>query len=274
MSNKQLVMKPSSVTASLLVCFIMVVVFTVANSYAIDPSSIVGAWLFDEGSGTIAKDESQYHNDGTITDAEWVEGVFGKALKFNGNSAYVEIPLSDSLDFAGKEEITVTVWANITGAGFNSGRIVDNSPINTTWGLSKEPFDSVLWRPVTAGGWLEARSGRLEQNQWYHFGATYDGTEARLYRDGELRPIADKPGKGALQRSGMSLVIGGQTGELEGNGVPSWFDGIIDEVMIVSGVLTEAEIKEVIEKGIAAVTLSVGFTGKLTTTWGHIKEQY
>lgn len=141
--------------------------------------------------------------------------------------------------------------------------------MNTSYGLAKEPFDSVLWRPIAEGGWVEARSGRLKQNQWYHFGATYDGNEARLYRNGELRPIAE--GKGALQRSGMSLVIGGQTGELEGNGVPSWFDGIIDEVMIVSGVLTEAEIKEIMERGIAAVTLAVGSAGKLATTWGALK---
>jgi len=40
----------------------------------------------------------------------------------------------------------------------------------------------------------------------------------------------------------MSLLIGGQTGALEGGGNPSWFDGMTDEVLIYNGVPSEDDI--------------------------------
>ena len=49
--------------------------------------NIVRGWLFDEGSGKTAKDASGNGNDGRIEGkAEWVEGVFGPALRFDGST--------------------------------------------------------------------------------------------------------------------------------------------------------------------------------------------
>jgi hypothetical protein len=48
---------------------------------AIDPKTIVGLWLFDEGSGNTAKDSSGNKNDGAFMGKPaWVDGKFGKAL--------------------------------------------------------------------------------------------------------------------------------------------------------------------------------------------------
>ena len=69
----------------------------------------------------------------------------------------------------------------------------------------------------------------------------------------------------------MSLVIGGQTGALEGAGNPSWFDGMIDEVLVYHGVLEEYDIKEA-TKGLSSL-LGVVKSVKLATTWGNIKNQ-
>lgn len=65
-------------------------------------------------------------------------------------------------------------------------------------------------------------------------------------------------------------LIGGQTGALEGAGNPSWFDGMIDEVLIYSGVLSEDDIKEA-KKGLSFL-LGVEKSGKLAITWGQIKK--
>ena len=50
----------------------------------IDPDSITGMWLFNEGKGGTAADASGNGNDGEIHGAKWVDGKFGKALEFNG----------------------------------------------------------------------------------------------------------------------------------------------------------------------------------------------
>ena len=51
------------------------------------PEGLVGAWLFDEGKGNVAKDASGNGHDGEIRKAKWVDGKFGKALEFNGDGA-------------------------------------------------------------------------------------------------------------------------------------------------------------------------------------------
>jgi len=68
--------------------------------------------------------------------------------------------------------------------------------------------------------------------------------------------------KGKLDTTANHLRIGGQGG---GAG----FDGIIDEVAVYSAVLTQAEIKQDMEKGV--MSTNVFPTGKLTTTWGNLK---
>ena len=56
---------------------------------------LVGYWPFNEGSGTTAKDISDYGNHGTLygsmTDDDWVQGVTGTALDFDGVDDYVQI---------------------------------------------------------------------------------------------------------------------------------------------------------------------------------------
>jgi hypothetical protein len=258
---------------SILICFIVMGVLVLAplkDARALDlkDPNLVGVWLFDEGKGEKAKDESQYNNGGKMINAEWVKGPFGSALKFNGKDAYVEIPHSESVDFAGKEKITIMCWINILGAGVNWGRIVDKSPVNRSYTMTKYGNeDAVLWRPITAGGWIDIKSSPLKREQWYHIAAIYDGKEARFYLDGKLDQ--KKQGAGKLGEANMSLVIGGQTGALEGAGNPSWFDGMIDEILIYDGVLSEDDIEEA-KKGLSSL-LGVEQSGKLAITWGKIK---
>ena len=63
---------------------------------------------FDEGSGTIAKDESGYGNDGIIHGATWTTGISGKALSFDGIDDYIDCGNDASLDIA--DEITIEAW--------------------------------------------------------------------------------------------------------------------------------------------------------------------
>jgi len=79
---------------------------------------LVGAWKFDEGSGTIAYDSSGNNNHGTIYGATWVDGKFGKALQFDGIDDYVSIA-TIPLD----KDLTIVFWfepTNITKGRQNS----------------------------------------------------------------------------------------------------------------------------------------------------------
>ena len=104
----------------------------------LEEKNVVGMWNFDEGKGEMAKDSSQYGNDGKVIDAKYVQGEFGTALQFTGKEAsYVEVPDSKSLDFTGKSAISILLWIQMTGKGENWGRIVNKTPVNNNDGNKK-----------------------------------------------------------------------------------------------------------------------------------------
>ena len=74
---------------------------------------LVGAWLFDEDQGNVAEDASGNDHSGKINGAEWVDGKFGKALKFDGAGAVV-IPHSDDLTL---EFYTIAAWVKCKNQG-------------------------------------------------------------------------------------------------------------------------------------------------------------
>ncbi|MCD6505613.1 hypothetical protein J7M22_03210 [Candidatus Poribacteria bacterium] len=81
-----------------------------SSSAKLDPATCVGAWLFDEGSGTVAKDSSGNGNDGTIKGgAKWVDGKFGKALEFNGVDSCVS---TDKALLEKVPEFTIVLWVS------------------------------------------------------------------------------------------------------------------------------------------------------------------
>ena len=85
---------------SLLICFVFHVSFNHAKA-AITEKDIVAVWLFDDGSGNILKDSSGNGNDGKLIEGPtWVDGKFGKALKFDSKKKHrVKVENSKSLNY-------------------------------------------------------------------------------------------------------------------------------------------------------------------------------
>jgi hypothetical protein len=229
--------------------------------------NVVGMWNFDEGKGEMAKDSSQYGNDGKVIDAKYVQGEFGTALQFTGKGeSYVDVPDSKSLDFTGKSAISILLWIQMTGKGENWGRIVNKSPVNGSYTMCQADGElptNILWRLV-AGAWGDIFSSKLDGNKWYHVAGIYDGKESRLYLNGKVdQKLAYS---GSLGTASKSLGIGGETAA--NGGVASWANAIIDEVVIIDRAVTEDEITDAME---GVTTAAVGSRGKLTVTWGSLK---
>ncbi len=74
---------------------------------AINPDTIVGVWLFDDGQGDTASDLSENELHGTLQGGpKWVDGKFGNALELDGVGAYVEVPAHENP----RDAITVSIW--------------------------------------------------------------------------------------------------------------------------------------------------------------------
>ena len=79
-----------------IVCASLIVISLILTGISdakVDLNTAVGMWLFDEGSGTIAKDSSGNGSDGQLTnDPKWVQGRFGMALSFDEKDDYLKVP--------------------------------------------------------------------------------------------------------------------------------------------------------------------------------------
>ena len=76
----------------------------------LDPS-LVGWWPFDEGEGTVAYDATGNGNDGVFNgDPQWVAGVHGGALEFNGDD-YLNCGNGPTLQI--QDAITMAFWFKV-----------------------------------------------------------------------------------------------------------------------------------------------------------------
>ena len=92
----------NSLTELSLVCLcliIIVLIFSDQSLAQIDPSTCLGAWLFDDDEANIEDDVTGNGSNGTYMGApNWADGVFGKALACDGVDDYVNCGDVDILD--------------------------------------------------------------------------------------------------------------------------------------------------------------------------------
>lgn len=229
----------------------------------IDTKNIMGIWLFDEGKGDAAEDASGNGNSGEINGAKWGKGKFGSALSFDGGDDFVAIQPSASLDT--RTNITISAWIYPT----KDGPIVEYQHPGGTWGTH-------LWITAPSNLFVRVikRDGAFTTNivcptslkEWHHVATTYD------YSSGMVKLFL-------AGKECQSLNIGVTEQSTHGPvfiGKAPWdgraFNELIDEVAIFDVVLQEAEIQDIMNKGLGSM-LAVSQSGKISTTWGDIKQQ-
>lgn len=204
------------------------------------PKGLVGCWNFDEGKGTVSRDESGNNNTASIHGAEWVKIKKGYALKFDGNDDYVQCGRGAVLDIVGP--VTVEAWihplavppaegeAGIVGKSFNS------------YLLSYYGGAPYCWWYIGHGSnycnmWLELGS-------WQHVVGTFDGDSMKLYVDGKLAGSRTSKFKTMAREKDFFI---GRAAEPEA-AEPDYpkvkhFEGMLDAVRVYSRVLSESDVK-------------------------------
>jgi hypothetical protein len=240
--------------------------FVASFAYAADETddSLILYFSFDELDGDMTIDHSKYANNGSIKGApELVDGKFGKALKFNGTSDWIEVPHDPVLTV--EKSVTVMAWINAERhMGPNEQRwqgilSKGNSPRSYSF-YTESPSECLH---LSAGGGSVCE-GKIALNEWQHVvGQVDDGTH-RYWLNGES--VGEFGGKNALPGAAdTSSVFVGRTPE--GN---REFLGLIDEVRIWNRALSEEEVIAEMESGFQSGT-AVDPRAKLATTWGTIK---
>ena len=249
-----------------LVCAGLMVISLIltGQSYAeIDPASIVGIWLFDEGDG---EDSSENGNNGELVgEIKEGEGQFGKALEFPGAAGnYVLVEENDSLAL---DECTATAWIK-TEQIEGEGAIITNMPANKprNYNLRSSPDGIIAFVFTTNNNWtMTVGTTPVIDGDWHHVAASYDGETARVYIDGKLEGEAPQ---GPMDAKPGPVTIGGT---VQGH----YFTGTIDDVGLFNTALEIDDINSIMDDGLAVATriVAVSPSGKLAAVWGNIKIQ-
>ena len=189
---------------------------------------------FDEGSGTIAKDESGHGNDGTIHGATWTTGISGKALSFDGRDDYVSVTSSPSLDITGK--ITIEAWVKPNDVVSGQGLVCKRNLNTYTPYVLILHYSYLSYQYHDGASWRGYDSADVTADEWQHIVVAFSPSDNHIY----------------FYKNGVSFGDSVTTGTPRGNSLPLWigrdpaytyFNGIIDEVAIYNRALSPEEIK-------------------------------
>ena len=174
--------------------------------------------------------------DGTVIgDPEFVDGVEGMALDFNGDD-YVDCGTNAVLNNL-SDAMTVSAWVNIRSVTHAWMVMVNKG--ETAWRLGVNNGTTGIHYGFTGGtrDWQQANTAtELSFDEWYHVAATYDtSVGAQVYIDGVLD--ASNPDPGGVATNEMPLLLG-ENPEATGR----FFDGMLDEVKIYNRSLSAEEI--------------------------------
>jgi len=224
----------------------------------LDPaSSIIACWNFDEGSGTTAHDSCADHDGTLVGDANWVDGISGKALDFDGNGDYVSVPDADALDPVSTQEITIAAWVNLSTYEAQNSSIFfaivgkqvlarpDGSYLFGLWndGAAAHEIGKLSFVLASGGSAQTLYSNSLVPlNNWVHVAVTHDSDNiTKIYINGQVDITDSSTITQAFEDNDKDLRIG-YSGRYA-----DYFYGGLDEVRIYNRALTSAEIEYLYE---------------------------
>ncbi|MCD6220487.1 acetylxylan esterase [Candidatus Calescamantes bacterium] len=102
---------------------------------------ILANWEMNEGFGNLVHDSSGNGYDGKIHKGEWVEGKFGKALKFKNSKGYIEVDIKNACN--GIRSMSIGGWFYSFGTGSPNSLMpqkYSGGVGKTGWFCGEEPF--------------------------------------------------------------------------------------------------------------------------------------
>ncbi|MBW7989653.1 MAG: LamG domain-containing protein [Planctomycetes bacterium] len=218
--------------------------FKTLHAIPVTDSSLIGWWKFDEGSGTIALDNSGYGNHGTFTgDPQWVTGYDGYALEFDGSGDFLDCGANPSLKIS--DAVSITAWIKVGNVGIDHKIGGNQDGANGGYKMSMYSNNRVEFEIRTSGNSATLNrdvSGGTEimEDVWYHVAGVYSQGDGyiRTYVNGNLdRQLATTEELGA---SPGTFYIGCEPS----NTGSANFNGVMDDVRLYNKAITQDEIME------------------------------
>jgi hypothetical protein len=196
--------------------------------------------------GTDGYDSSIYKTAKVVTTGtpDAVSGIIGGGVNFGANE---RLNYGDLNAMDGLTTLTAMSWVNYTNTG-NMHQVIGKYSGGTSgWALI---YDGVNGAGYGKGfifvlhteGTLRycnytTATGTASLNTWYHYAATYDGDNAYVYIDGQLKATCTTP-TGLIAANTVNFTVG------ESADGSQDFYGVIDEVRVYNRTMNATEINE------------------------------
>jgi hypothetical protein len=210
-------------------------------------NGLVGYYPLNEGTGTIAHDLSGQGHDGTLNNGiTWIAQAYQGAGIHCDGTANTRIEIGTWNPAEGTGQLSVSTWIRWAGGGGTYQGLVGKRntwPDTTMFQFQVRPENGGTFRLETGTYAIVSPNNTLNPlvQTWAHVAATFDGTTARLYLNGQQVASGafafNMAGTGSIM--GIGCVTGGGAG-YSGNG--EVFLGDMDEVGIFNRALSAEEI--------------------------------
>jgi hypothetical protein len=232
----------------LLVCFLVE-----GTSYGQQPG-LVSQWSFDRSQSAVPSD-SVRNVKGTLNGYyEYVPGVSGDALRFDGYTTGITVPSNDTA-IVGRKSFTVEAWVALDSYPWNWVPIVDQEKeLQEGFFFGIDAFGHIGLQASIDGQWQTLTSQTtLPLKKWAHVAGIYETTQdqallkifvngaqvGQLAVQGELTPADTDLLIGRVREATMPFPQAAIHPKY-----PVWYslDGILDEVKIYDRNLSATEI--------------------------------
>jgi len=232
---------------SVLVLTTMIFATDVANAGI---PNLVGWWKLDEYEGGTATDSSGYGYDGTLVGVSWAPsgGKLKGAVSFDKNNygSCIEIPTTGMTPETG----TVALWAYLSETQSDVrlffGHTSTPHGFTDTIQLYMENGNTQLNLGLGDSHRKRMNIATLSTKTWYHIALTWDGKNYDVYINGVKKTTGTFSGLKSLQ----SVAHIGNHGRKEYH--DNTFQGFIDDVAIFDGALSENDIVQLYNLGVAS----------------------
>ena len=200
---------------NILVLIAIIVLFVMpAGVQAQSDEGLVAEWHFDEGSGSVLKDSSGNGNDGVIHGATWVDGKYGKALRFDGVDDKVKLPYSV---ITGLTDVTSEFWIKTTDdcAGIiTSANSVRDNEYLIYWNYATETHPHI--KQHIKDEFHRIQINTITDGNWHHITIVREISKVSVYVDGAFEGLWTNAPTGILTIDPSGLWIGGEQDSVGG----------------------------------------------------------
>lgn len=192
-------------------------------------------WPLDILLPSTTQDYSGNHNHFTITGASPTDGVFNKALYFDGINDFIRTPASPPLNFS--THFTIALWTK------DYWSFVKSLDTDRTWSVWRHPatdeiriylsladptlWDCFLWSSIA-----------ITDSLWHFIVITFRSGELHIYIDGILR---DGTLTGTIPPAIRTNTQPVELGRMHPD-TPNYRQGYVDEPMLLLPYLTQADV--------------------------------